>query len=180
MLSNSASPLSTSLQLCTRASGEYSYSRASSCFPCSLFSHSTTPSSSRTCTRTASVLMNSPTICSTPFNPAGRPDTVAPNTTSADPLYPLSTKPHAPCTRVFTVSMFSRAIPRSLSLTSRPSHTCSFLGPASLHSSPAASSPRTLTGDLNPFNSSRQNRSEEHTSELQSPDHLVCRLLLDI
>src|SRR5258708_16268907 len=23
------------------------------------------------------------------------------------------------------------------------------------------------------------NRSEEHTSELQSPDHLVCRLLLD-
>src|SRR5207244_8630317 len=24
-----------------------------------------------------------------------------------------------------------------------------------------------------------QNRSEEHTSELQSPDHLVCRLLLD-
>src|SRR5947208_8783696 len=29
-------------------------------------------------------------------------------------------------------------------------------------------------GDL--FNS---NRSEEHTSELQSPDHLVCRLLLE-
>src|SRR5258708_18791980 len=25
----------------------------------------------------------------------------------------------------------------------------------------------------------RQNRSEEHTSELQSPDHLVCRLLLE-
>src|SRR5258708_17216435 len=25
----------------------------------------------------------------------------------------------------------------------------------------------------------RQQRSEEHTSELQSPDHLVCRLLLD-
>src|SRR5207244_12636444 len=24
----------------------------------------------------------------------------------------------------------------------------------------------------------RRNRSEEHTSELQSPDHLVCRLLL--
>src|SRR5438552_14906163 len=29
-------------------------------------------------------------------------------------------------------------------------------------------------------NQSRQNiRSEEHTSELQSPDHLVCRLLLE-
>src|SRR5258708_16808345 len=25
----------------------------------------------------------------------------------------------------------------------------------------------------------RQRRSEEHTSELQSPDHLVCRLLLE-
>src|SRR5207244_9463891 len=25
----------------------------------------------------------------------------------------------------------------------------------------------------------RQHRSEEHTSELQSPDHLVCRLLLE-
>src|SRR5258708_27193025 len=27
--------------------------------------------------------------------------------------------------------------------------------------------------------SMRQPRSEEHTSELQSPDHLVCRLLLE-
>src|SRR5258708_14462408 len=27
--------------------------------------------------------------------------------------------------------------------------------------------------------SARQRRSEEHTSELQSPDHLVCRLLLE-
>src|SRR5258708_17017955 len=27
--------------------------------------------------------------------------------------------------------------------------------------------------------SSRLSRSEEHTSELQSPDHLVCRLLLE-
>src|SRR5258708_31350895 len=26
---------------------------------------------------------------------------------------------------------------------------------------------------------SREDRSEEHTSELQSPDHLVCRLLLE-
>src|SRR5258708_32059083 len=29
---------------------------------------------------------------------------------------------------------------------------------------------------LSPIN---ENRSEEHTSELQSPDHLVCRLLLE-
>src|SRR5258708_14057136 len=29
------------------------------------------------------------------------------------------------------------------------------------------------------FGSGHQTRSEEHTSELQSPDHLVCRLLLE-
>src|SRR5258708_31625040 len=28
-------------------------------------------------------------------------------------------------------------------------------------------------------NGKREERSEEHTSELQSPDHLVCRLLLE-
>src|SRR5207244_11649383 len=30
-----------------------------------------------------------------------------------------------------------------------------------------------------PFGISKHARSEEHTSELQSPDHLVCRLLLE-
>src|SRR5258708_11474473 len=30
-----------------------------------------------------------------------------------------------------------------------------------------------------PQNGSDMGRSEEHTSELQSPDHLVCRLLLE-
>src|SRR5438552_14307845 len=34
-----------------------------------------------------------------------------------------------------------------------------------------------LTSDQLPLVS--QDRSEEHTSELQSPDHLVCRLLLE-
>src|SRR5258708_15534327 len=29
------------------------------------------------------------------------------------------------------------------------------------------------------FGGSKRGRSEEHTSELQSPDHLVCRLLLE-
>src|SRR5258708_16089404 len=29
------------------------------------------------------------------------------------------------------------------------------------------------------FSPANQKRSEEHTSELQSPDHLVCRLLLE-
>src|SRR5207244_13247787 len=37
-------------------------------------------------------------------------------------------------------------------------------------------------GDLHPHGDPRRRgdgRSEEHTSELQSPDHLVCRLLLE-
>src|SRR5258708_15281436 len=33
--------------------------------------------------------------------------------------------------------------------------------------------------NLRGYSSPRDSRSEEHTSELQSPDHLVCRLLLD-
>src|SRR5438552_10249296 len=38
-----------------------------------------------------------------------------------------------------------------------------------------------LPGDLQPERRGRSpgRRSEEHTSELQSPDHLVCRLLLE-
>src|SRR5258708_21783590 len=39
---------------------------------------------------------------------------------------------------------------------------------------PPKSSKPTLRLDT-----SQQRRSEEHTSELQSPDHLVCRLLLE-
>src|SRR5438552_13855240 len=35
--------------------------------------------------------------------------------------------------------------------------------------------PRPPAGDVNVA----RERSEEHTSELQSPDHLVCRLLLE-
>src|SRR3989442_11309889 len=35
-----------------------------------------------------------------------------------------------------------------------------------------------VAGDISPI-SSRKNRSEEHTSELQSRPHLVCRLLLE-
>src|SRR5438552_11820719 len=34
-------------------------------------------------------------------------------------------------------------------------------------------------GDIDPHRVRRRERSEEHTSELQSPDHLVCRLLLE-
>src|SRR3990170_8235502 len=43
--------------------------------------------------------------------------------------------------------------------------------------STAGSSPPTSRGPWTPGSTGR--RSEEHTSELQSPDHLVCRLLLE-
>src|SRR5258708_9203729 len=41
----------------------------------------------------------------------------------------------------------------------------------------SASAPRTPSRTSGSGTSTR--RSEEHTSELQSPDHLVCRLLLE-
>src|SRR5438552_10983118 len=41
-----------------------------------------------------------------------------------------------------------------------------------------ARSTRTAPGQNGPLRTVRV-RSEEHTSELQSPDHLVCRLLLE-
>src|SRR5438552_17088315 len=41
-------------------------------------------------------------------------------------------------------------------------------------------SPRVhCASDLHDLGRDREGRSEEHTSELQSPDHLVCRLLLE-
>src|SRR5258708_24168874 len=38
---------------------------------------------------------------------------------------------------------------------------------------------RALLGEARNESIARSVRSEEHTSELQSPDHLVCRLLLE-
>src|SRR5207244_13285925 len=38
---------------------------------------------------------------------------------------------------------------------------------------------RLLRAGLSPPDDPPSSRSEEHTSELQSPDHLVCRLLLE-
>src|SRR5258708_20119939 len=40
-------------------------------------------------------------------------------------------------------------------------------------------SPRARAARVHSPGSSGGERSEEHTSELQSPDHLVCRLLLE-
>src|SRR5258708_10234375 len=38
---------------------------------------------------------------------------------------------------------------------------------------------QATSGAFFTFETSTEPRSEEHTSELQSPDHLVCRLLLE-
>src|SRR5258708_5745976 len=43
----------------------------------------------------------------------------------------------------------------------------------------AATLPSGATSDITPSSGTAERRSEEHTSELQSPDHLVCRLLLE-
>src|SRR5256885_5343144 len=51
---------------------------------------------------------------------------------------------------------------------------------AGLHlDGPAPERPRKLLGDLLVLEGYQAGRSEEHTSELQSPCNLVCRLLLE-
>src|SRR5258708_31655355 len=47
----------------------------------------------------------------------------------------------------------------------------------SLEATPPPPSSSSRTGDTS--GGTPRSRSEEHTSELQSPDHLVCRLLLE-
>src|SRR5258708_35222610 len=46
---------------------------------------------------------------------------------------------------------------------------------------PASKSPMLIKSEISatPSADKKRVRSEEHTSELQSPDHLVCRLLLE-
>src|SRR5258708_26779048 len=45
--------------------------------------------------------------------------------------------------------------------------------------SPVTIIPAQVGGSIYVTSLQLANRSEEHTSELQSPDHLVCRLLLE-
>src|SRR5207244_11590967 len=49
----------------------------------------------------------------------------------------------------------------------------------SLTTAPSVSRALPACRSVSPRKSSVRARSEEHTSELQSPDHLVCRLLLE-
>src|SRR5258708_34625901 len=47
------------------------------------------------------------------------------------------------------------------------------------HDAPALRWMQRVCSAIFPFEADSLHRSEEHTSELQSPDHLVCRLLLE-
>ena len=85
MLSKRGSPAGTSLHFCTCTSGLCSYSRSSAAPAWIPASHSRTGSSGAIRTRTGRVLMKRPTISSTPGSSGGRPDTVAPKTTSSSP-----------------------------------------------------------------------------------------------
>src|SRR5690625_7102435 len=80
----------------------------------------------------------------------------------------------ADCVGMRSCHHLSRSLRRSISLSSaryRWTITCSSDGHCS-----AASSATTFIAMDRPR---RRNRSEEHTSELQSRGHLVCRLLLE-
>src|SRR5258708_36826298 len=81
-----------------------------------------------------------------------------------------------PLSHFFFFFLMIRRPPRS---TLFPYTTLFRSGPASPISfaGPDMSSPRCESSPA--ASSSRLRRSEEHTSELQSPDHLVCRLLLE-
>src|SRR5258708_21122149 len=58
-------------------------------------------------------------------------------------------------------------------------YTTLFRSTASANCSPSISSPPPCCRSRRAWTPPPASRSEEHTSELQSPDHLVCRLLLE-
>src|SRR5258708_27603516 len=92
--------------------------------------------------------------------------TLFPYTTLFRSKSPSSPAPFAPATTKLTVPACGLCSETPVSPTaanSRPIHERAF-----------PQLPTSLSGV-----SSSQARSEEHTSELQSPDHLVCRLLLE-
>src|SRR5258708_14642384 len=79
-----------------------------------------------------------------------------------------------------------RRPPRSTLFPTRRSSDLEFVGDdiatnySALMSKVVASGNHRIKFPLNePALGKKRSRSEEHTSELQSPDHLVCRLLLE-
>ncbi len=66
--------------------------------------------------------MKRPAIDSMPGTSGGRPETVAPNTTSRRPVSPASVSAHAPWTRVLRVKPYLRARAVSAAVDSSESH----------------------------------------------------------
>src|SRR5258708_10615568 len=86
-------------------------------------------------------------------------------------------------TEIYTLSLHDAPpIYWPLALTSMTSNSSSGTGVESPRSGSIRMTPIIFSSDW-PLRASRmverRMRSEEHTSELQSPDHLVCRLLLE-
>src|SRR5947208_10354780 len=76
----------------------------------------------------------------------------------------------------YTTLFRSNAIGLVTSMTTFPSR---FAAPAASRAASATLPPTATTTTSADEAASANVRSEEHTSELQSPDHLVCRLLLE-
>jgi hypothetical protein len=94
----------TSLHDWMRGTATQSKSRARVCTACRSRSHAATVCSGGTRTRTGTVLMNIPSAVSTPGTAGGRPETIAPKSTSSSPECCASSRPHAPWSSVFSVT----------------------------------------------------------------------------
>src|SRR5258708_12067300 len=83
-----------------------------------------------------------------------------------------------PRSTLFPYTTLFRSLPWSVSCCSRYRSTDT---PSPHRPRAATSYPQTTPAAPQPTTAPTQTRprSEEHTSELQSPDHLVCRLLLE-
>src|SRR5258708_13916661 len=80
-----------------------------------------------------------------------------------------------PYTTLFR-SIITQAGSASKTIFTKSGHFTPIIGrPSDLRFAPTFSNPVIIRSTAAKFGA----RSEEHTSELQSPDHLVCRLLLE-
>src|SRR5947208_10890672 len=78
------------------------------------------------------------------------------------------------------VSSFCQEVVKNSSLHCFPASSCgpAFVPIMNLPASVTVGATASMTFDQM-IPATKSTRSEEHTSELQSPDHLVCRLLLE-
>ncbi|GLV72891.1 hypothetical protein Shyhy02_08940 [Streptomyces hygroscopicus subsp. hygroscopicus] len=159
MDSKSGVPAGISLQPDTWASETASWRRDADCALWRSRSQSPVFRSASTRTRVGRVLMNIPTIDSTPASSAGRPETVVPKTTSRSPLYRDSSSAQAPCTTVLTVSPPPRAVSRSRRDTSALSDTATVAEDRARWDSTARRSRGSGVGAVKPASRSRQWRS---------------------